>query len=170
MPPTGEGPRMTISAFDLFKVGIGPSSSHTVGPMRAACSFATRLRDEGLLGRVAGVRCELFGSLGATGHGHGSVKAVVLGLEGGQPDVVDPLAAEPRVDAVRAEGKLLLAGEHPIPFSVDDDVVLHRRKRLEFHTNGMLFRALDADGNELSRREYYSVGGGFVLDEDETGA
>jgi L-serine dehydratase len=138
--------------------------------MRAACTFASRLRDEGLLSRVAGVRCELFGSLGATGHGHGSVKAVVLGLEGEQPDLVDPVAAEPRVTAVREEGKLLLAGEHPIPFSVDDDVVLHRRKRLEFHTNGMLFRALDAGGNELSRREYYSVGGGFVLDEDETGA
>jgi L-serine dehydratase len=160
---------MTISVFDLFKVGIGPSSSHTVGPMRAACSFACRLRDEGLLARVAAVRCELFGSLGATGHGHGSVKAVVLGLEGEQPDLVDPVAAGPRVDAIRAEGKLRLAGEHPIAFTVDDDVVLHRRKRLEFHSNGMLFRALDAEGNELSRREYYSVGGGFVLDEDDAG-
>jgi L-serine dehydratase len=160
---------MTISAFDLFKVGIGPSSSHTVGPMRAACSFVSRLRDEGLLRRVAGARCELFGSLGATGHGHGSVKAVVLGLEGEQPDLVDPVAAQPRVEAVRAEGKLWLAGEHLISFSVDDDVVLHRRKRLEFHSNGMLFRALDADGNEVSRREYYSIGGGFVLDEDDAG-
>jgi len=160
---------MTISVFDLFKVGIGPSSSHTVGPMRAACSFAARLSDQGLLARVAAVRCELFGSLGATGHGHGSVKAIVLGLEGEQPDLVDPVAAEPRVAAVRDEGKLWLAGEHPIAFSVDDDVVLHRRKRLEFHSNGMLFRALDADGNELSRREYYSVGGGFVLDEDDAG-
>jgi L-serine dehydratase len=160
---------VTISAFDLFTVGIGPSSSHTVGPMRAACTFVSRLRDEGLLGRVAGVRCELFGSLGATGHGHGSVKAVVLGLEGEQPDLVDPVAAEPRVHAVRREGKLLLAGEHPIAFSVDDDVVLHRRKRLEFHSNGMLFRALDAQGDEVDRREYYSVGGGFVLDEDDAG-
>ncbi|SDZ18383.1 L-serine dehydratase [Geodermatophilus africanus] len=160
---------MTISAFDLFKVGIGPSSSHTVGPMRAACAFVSRLRDEGRLGRVAGVRCELFGSLGATGHGHGSVKAVVLGLEGEQPDLVDPVAAGPRVDAVRHEGKLALAGEHPIPFSVDDDVVLHRRKRLDFHSNGMRFRALDAEGAEVDRREYYSVGGGFVLDEDDAG-
>src|SRR5687768_8369028 len=160
---------MTISAFDLFKVGIGPSSSHTVGPMRAASSFASRLRDEGLLGRVAGVRCELFGSLGATGHGHGSVKAVVLGLEGERPDQVDPAAAEPRVESIRREGKLALAGEHPIAFSADDDVVLHRRKRLEFHSNGMLFRALDAGGKEVSRREYYSVGGGFVLDEDDAG-
>jgi L-serine dehydratase len=160
---------VTISAFDLFKVGIGPSSSHTVGPMRAASAFASRLRDEGRLARVAGVRCELFGSLGATGHGHGSVKAVVLGLEGEQPDLVDPVAAGPRVDAVRREGKLALAGEHPIAFSVDDDVVLHRRKRLEFHSNGMRFRALDAEGAEVDRREYYSVGGGFVLDEDDAG-
>ncbi|MGY1624993.1 L-serine ammonia-lyase [Geodermatophilus sp. SYSU D00965] len=160
---------MTISAFDLFKVGIGPSSSHTVGPMRAACTFASRLSEEGLLGRVAGVRCELFGSLGATGHGHGSVKAVVLGLEGERPDLVDPVAAEPRVETIRREGRLRLAGEHPIAFSVDDDVVLHRRKRLEFHSNGMLFSAVDADGVELCRREYYSVGGGFVLDEDEAG-
>ncbi|SNR50667.1 L-serine ammonia-lyase [Blastococcus mobilis] len=160
---------MTISAFDLFKVGIGPSSSHTVGPMRAASSFAARLREQRLLARVAGVRCELFGSLGATGHGHGSVKAVVLGLEGEEPDLVDPVAAEPRVETIRHEGKLRLAGDHLIAFSVDDDVVLHRRKRLDFHSNGMLFVASDADGTELSRREYYSVGGGFVLDEDEAG-
>src|SRR5689334_6373059 len=100
---------MTISAFDLFKVGIGPSSSHTVGPMRAACSFAARLRDGGQLTRVARVRCELFGSLGATGHGHGSVKAVVLGLEGDRPELVDPTTAGPRVAAIRSAGKLALA-------------------------------------------------------------
>jgi L-serine dehydratase len=161
---------VTISVFDLFKVGIGPSSSHTVGPMRAAATFAARLRDQGLLPRVAGVRCELFGSLGATGHGHGSVKAVVLGLEGELPDLVDPLAADPRVTAVRAEGKLRVAGEHPIAFAVDDDVVLHRNRRLPFHSNGVVFTALDADGGELTRREYYSVGGGFVLDQDDAGA
>jgi L-serine dehydratase len=160
---------MTISAFDLFKVGIGPSSSHTVGPMRAASSFASRLERDGLLPRTARVRAELFGSLGATGHGHGSVKAVVLGLEGEQPDLVDPAGAEPRVGAVREGGRLLLAGKVPIPFSVDDDVVLHRRRRLPFHTNGMRFRAFGADGAELTTREYYSVGGGFVVDEDEAG-
>jgi L-serine dehydratase len=160
---------MTISAFDLFKVGIGPSSSHTVGPMRAACSFVLRLREEGVLTRVAQVRCELFGSLGATGHGHGSVKAVVLGLEGERPDLVDPSTAGPRVESIRRAGKLSLAGEHPIAFSVDDDVVLHRRKRLDFHSNGMTFHAVDADGTELDRREYYSGGGGFVLDQDEAG-
>jgi L-serine dehydratase len=160
---------MAISVFDLFKVGIGPSSSHTVGPMRAARSFVSRLGEDGVLRQVAGVRCELFGSLGATGHGHGSVKAVVLGLEGEQPDLVDPIAAGPRFEAVRAQGRLNLAGEHPIAFSVGDDVVLHRRKKLEFHSNGMIFRAFDADSRELLRREYYSVGGGFVLDADDAG-
>src|SRR3712207_8309274 len=120
-----EEARVTISAFDLFTVGIGPSSSHTVGPMRAASPFVSRLADEGELERVAGVRCELFGSLGATGHGHGSVKAAVLGLAGERPHLVGPVAAGRQVDAVRREGKLPLAGEHVIDFSADDDVVLH---------------------------------------------
>ncbi|GAA0535237.1 L-serine dehydratase [Saccharopolyspora subtropica] len=160
---------MTISVFDLFKVGIGPSSSHTVGPMRAAYLFVSRLREAGALDRTARVRCELFGSLGATGHGHGSVKAVVLGLAGEQPHLVDPVAADPAVQAVRADGRISLGGKHEIAFSVDDDVVLHRRKRLDFHSNGMVFAAYDADGAVIDRREYYSVGGGFVLDEDEAG-
>jgi L-serine dehydratase len=161
---------LTISVFDLFKVGIGPSSSHTVGPMKAAHLFVCRLNDEGLLEATVRVRCELFGSLGATGHGHGSLKAVVLGLEGEQPQLVDPVAADPRVAAVRQDGVLQLAGKHDIAFSIDDDVELHRRKRLDFHTNGMVFEAFDAAGDLLDRREYYSVGGGFVLDQDETGA
>ncbi|AXB42755.1 L-serine ammonia-lyase [Amycolatopsis albispora] len=160
---------MTISVFDLFKVGIGPSSSHTVGPMRAAWLFVTRLRESGRLERVARVRCELFGSLGATGHGHGSVKAVVLGLSGEQPQLVDPVAADPAVAAVRAGHRIQLGGKHEIGFSPDDDVVLHRRARLDFHSNGMVFTAFDGTGAEVDRREYYSVGGGFVLDEDEAG-
>src|SRR5215510_14052271 len=143
---------MTISVFDLFKVGIGPSSSHTVGRMRAACSFAARLSDQGLLARVAAVRCELFGSLGATGHGHGSVKAVVLGLEGEQPHIVDPVGAEHRVAEIASTGVLRLAGTHAIPFSADEHVVLHRTKTLDFHSNGMVFEALDADGRTLTRR------------------
>ncbi len=160
---------MTISVFDLFKVGIGPSSSHTVGPMRAAYLFVTRLRAAGLLGRTSAVRCELFGSLGATGHGHGSVKAVVLGLAGEQPHLVDPVAADPIVQKVQDNGRLVLAGEREIGFSVAEDVVLHRRRKLDFHTNGMIFRAMDESGQVLEEREYYSVGGGFVLDEDEAG-
>ena len=129
---------MTISVFDLFKVGIGPSSSHTVGPMRAAHLFARRLEESGALHRTATVRCELFGSLGATGHGHGSVKAVVLGLTGEQPHLVDPVAAEPTVRAVRDEGWIKLGGDHKVPFSIDEDIVLHRNKRLDFHSNGMV--------------------------------
>lgn len=160
---------MSISVFDMFKVGIGPSSSHTVGPMRAASRFVGRLRASGDLTRTASVRVELFGSLGATGHGHGSVKAVVLGLAGHEPHLVDPVAADPMVEQVRAEGRIRLGGEHEIVFAADDDVVLHRRRRLDFHSNGMLLQAFDADGAVLDKREYYSVGGGFVLDSDEAG-
>src|SRR3984957_20175619 len=143
-----------ISVFALFKIGIGPSSSHTVGPMRAAGVFARSLGDEGLLAEVAGIRAELFGSLGATGHGHGSVKAIVLGLSGEVPDQVDPAAAQPMVDAVRATGVLPLPGTSGIGFAVDDDVILHRRKRLPFHPNAMLFTAVDAAGAQVSVRTY----------------
>ena len=160
---------MTISAFDLFKIGIGPSSSHTVGPMRAAAMFAQSLRDGGLLDQVHGIRAELFGSLGATGHGHGSVKAVVLGLSGEQPDTVDPVAAAPMVAGIRESGRLRLLGTREIAFDPDEDVVLHRRKRLPFHPNAMHFAALGPAGGEISVRTYYSVGGGFVLGEDEAG-
>ena len=160
---------MTVSVFDLFKIGIGPSSSHTVGPMRAAGMFARSLEADGVLPTVTAVRAELFGSLGATGHGHGSVKAVVLGLAGHEPETVDPALADPMVEQVRASGTLELLGTHPVAFDVDEDVVLHRRRRLEFHSNGMRFAALDAAGAELSARTYYSVGGGFVLGEDEAG-
>lgn len=160
---------MTISAFDLFTVGIGPSSSHTVGPMRAAARFAVRLAERDLLPEVDRVRCELFGSLGATGEGHGTVRAVVLGLEGEAPELLDPTTAGPRMEEVRRSGTLRLGGRRPIRFVVDDDVVLHRRRRLEWHSNGLLFQACDARGSELDRRVYYSVGGGFVSDEDEAG-
>jgi len=161
---------MAISAFELFKIGIGPSSSHTVGPMRAAGMFTEALAAEGVLPRVAGLRVELFGSLGATGHGHGSVKAVVLGLTGEHPETVDPVAAGPRVDQVRETGRLTLPGGREIAFEPDEDIVLHRRKRLPFHSNGMLFVAVDDRGENILERTYYSIGGGFVLGEDEHGA
>ena len=160
---------MTISAFDLFKIGIGPSSSHTVGPMRAAAMFVTSLASGGLLDEVTGVEVELFGSLGATGHGHGSVKAVVLGLTGELPEIVDPAAAEPLVASVRESGRLRLLGRREIGFDISEDVILHRRKRLPFHSNAMRFAALARGGTELAVRYYYSVGGGFVLGEDEAG-
>ncbi|MEU3508138.1 L-serine ammonia-lyase [Streptomyces longwoodensis] len=160
---------MAISVFDLFSIGIGPSSSHTVGPMRAARMFARRLRNEGLLPSVASVRCELYGSLGATGHGHGTPKAVLLGLEGDSPRTVDVESADERVAAIRETGRLRLLGEHEIPFAFDDDLVLHRRKALPYHANGMTVWAHDADGTELLTKTYYSVGGGFVVDEDAVG-
>lgn len=120
---------MTVSVFDLFTVGIGPSSSHTVGPMRAAGKFVAALSEAGVLAQVNRVRVELFGSLGATGHGHGSVKAVVLGLAGEAPESVDPHAAELVVAAAREHGRLALNGRHEIGFSVTGDIILHRRKR-----------------------------------------
>ncbi len=161
---------MSLSVFDLFKIGIGPSSSHTVGPMRAAAMFANSLVTDGVLDRVARVRAELFGSLGATGHGHGSVPAIVLGLMGEQPDTVDPAAARPAADLARESGRLVLLGGHEIQFDIEGDIVLHRRKRLPFHSNAMVFSASDAAGAELSTRTYYSVGGGFVLSQDEAGS
>jgi L-serine dehydratase len=156
---------MTISAFDLFKVGIGPSSSHTVGPMRAACLFARRLDSEGSLAGTTAVRVELFGSLGATGHGHGTVKAVTAGLAGQMPDTVDPEHAQQLLDDSLATGNLALLGKHKIGFDPSQDIVLHRRKRLEFHSNAMTFLATAEDGTELAKGTYYSVGGGFVVDE-----
>ncbi|MDL5203912.1 L-serine ammonia-lyase [Streptomyces sp. ALI-76-A] len=161
---------MAISVFDLFSIGIGPSSSHTVGPMRAARMFARRLRNEGLLDSVARVRTELYGSLGATGHGHGTPKAVLLGLEGDSPRTVDVEAADERVARIREEKRLLLLGGHEITFDFDADLKLHRRKTLPYHANGMTLWAYDASGAELLSKTYYSVGGGFVVDEEAVGA
>lgn len=161
---------MAISVFDLFSIGIGPSSSHTVGPMRAARTFVRGLADDGLLDATAAVRAELFGSLGATGHGHGSPAAVMLGLVGHAPEEVDPDAVEPLLAGVRGTGRLRLLGRHEIAFAESEDLVLHRRRRLPFHANGMTFTARDAAGGLLRERTSYSVGGGFVVDGSATGA
>jgi L-serine dehydratase len=160
---------MAISVFDLFSIGIGPSSSHTVGPMRAARTFARGLADEGLLSRVTRVRVELFGSLGATGHGHGSDRAVILGLQGEAPETVDTATVAERVAAVRARGSVRLLGEHEVTLA-EDDLVLHRRRSLPHHPNGMWFLAYDRAGELVRRRTFYSVGGGFVVDETAVGA
>ncbi|PZT76844.1 MULTISPECIES: L-serine ammonia-lyase [unclassified Streptomyces] len=160
---------MAISVFDLFSIGIGPSSSHTVGPMRAARMFARRLKNEGLLAHTASIRAELYGSLGATGHGHGTPKAVLLGLEGESPRTVDVEAADDRVEAIRATGRINLLGMHEIDFDADEQLVLHRRKALPYHANGMTVFAYDAEGAPLLEKTYYSVGGGFVVDEDAVG-
>ncbi|AVZ77000.1 L-serine ammonia-lyase [Streptomyces lunaelactis] len=161
---------MPISVFDLFKVGIGPSSSHTVGPMKAARLFVTALDEDGLLPRAVSVRAELFGSLGATGHGHGSDKAVLLGLEGEDPETVDTDTVDHRVHRIRETGRLRLLGRKEVDFREPEHLVLHRRRTLPFHPNGMQFQALDHHGSELRTRTYYSVGGGFVVDESAMGA
>ncbi|GAA3557810.1 L-serine ammonia-lyase [Kribbella ginsengisoli] len=157
---------MAISVFDLFSIGIGPSSSHTVGPMRAARTFALGLAADGLLDRTTAVESQLFGSLGATGHGHGSNKAVILGLEGEDPETVDTRSVESRVAAIRAAGRLRLAGQREIVFDENNQLIMHRRKALPYHPNGMTFVARAADGSCLRERTYYSVGGGFVVDEN----
>jgi L-serine dehydratase len=155
-----------ISVFDLFSIGIGPSSSHTVGPMRAALRFVERLAADGQLDAVGRVRCELFGSLGATGHGHGSPAAVLLGLAGERPETVDTERSPEWVAAVRESGRLRLgAGGPEVDFDEGEDLVLHRRRTLPLHPNGMLFQASSATGELLAEGTYYSVGGGFVLDD-----
>ncbi|WP_422753626.1 L-serine ammonia-lyase [Micromonospora sp. WMMD708] len=159
-----------ISVFDLFSVGIGPSSSHTVGPMRAGRTFVAGLKADGLLHTVTRVRAELFGSLGATGHGHGSDRAVLLGLAGESPETVDTDSVDPRVAEIRARGRLALLGTQEIDFEPDRDLVLHRRRSLPYHPNGMVFSAWDAAGAQVRERTYYSVGGGFVVDEAAAGA
>ncbi len=154
---------MSVSVFDLFKIGIGPSSSHTVGPMIAARQFACHVRDTVGLAAVHQVSVELFGSLSATGVGHGTDRAVLLGLAGHEPDHIDPDQIAPAIAQIRQSGTLALLGEHAVPF-VEKDHLLFRRKSLPLHPNGMAFHALDAQGNDIAMREYYSVGGGFVVD------
>jgi L-serine dehydratase len=157
---------MAVSVFDLFKIGIGPSSSHTVGPMRAARIFAARLAGEGLLERTARVQVSLYGSLGATGKGHGSDKAVLLGLAGHEPDTVDVEAVPALLAALRSQGRIALLGRHEIAFVEKDDLRFLRRETLPFHANGMRCLAFDATGALLADRCYYSVGGGFVVSDE----
>ncbi len=158
-----------ISVLDLFKIGIGPSSSHTVGPMRAAHDFAAGLRQDDLLTRVQHVDVELFGSLGATGHGHGTVRAVIAGLAGNLPEVVDPDAVVALEAEVSQRHELWLAGVRPIALDPANDIVLHRRKSLPFHSNALTCRALGEDGALVAERTFYSIGGGFVVERDEAG-
>lgn len=157
---------MAVSVFDLFKIGIGPSSSHTVGPMRAARLFVLRLQHEGLLERTARVKARLYGSLGATGKGHGSDKAVLLGLAGHEPDTVDVEAIPAVLQAIRSEGSIALLGRHAVRFDEKTDLTFLRRESLPFHANGMRFEAFDAAGGALAERTYYSVGGGFVVSDE----
>ncbi|MDO8718926.1 MAG: L-serine ammonia-lyase [Polaromonas sp.] len=154
---------MAISVFDLFKVGIGPSSSHTVGPMRAAGMFALLLQKEGLLDQTAGVKAELYGSLGATGKGHGSDIGIMLGLMGHTPDTVDVDAVPGLIKQARALQSIALLATRPIAFREKEHVLMYRREALAEHPNGMQFSAFDAAGTVLRQVKYLSVGGGFVV-------
>ncbi len=155
---------MHISVFDIFKIGIGPSSSHTVGPMRAARRFAEQLQADGVLAQVTGVRIELFGSLGFTGKGHGTDKAVILGLEGEEPKTVDIETVDKRVAAVGQCHRIKILGTHEVDLDPASAIVFHRREKLPLHVNGMRFTALGAATAPVAERIYYSVGGGFVVD------
>lgn len=159
---------MAVSTFDLFKIGIGPSSSHTVGPMRAAARFVEKwLLESGRLQDVARVRAEVFGSLAMTGRGHGTDKAVLMGLEGHWPNQIDPDIIPAALERIRGQKKLNLFGKHEIAFDEKRDLVMNKRQKLPYHTNGMRFTAFDASDNEIATRDYYSVGGGFVVNQDE---
>lgn len=160
---------MAISVFDLFTIGIGPSSSHTVGPMRAARRFGERLEGLGKLGDTARVQAVLYGSLAHTGRGHGTDKAVLMGFEGESPEEIDPGTVDERVAAVREHGRLSLLGRREVAFDPGTDLVFDRRRTLPLHSNGLRFTALNAAGEVLDERLYYSIGGGFVVNQDEAG-
>jgi L-serine dehydratase len=161
---------MKTSLFEIFKIGIGPSSSHTMGPMRAAAAFASFLRQNGLLERVSRVQANLYGSLALTGHGHGTDRAVLLGLSGELPDQIAPETIEPKLSTIRSAKTLSLASVRPITFDEPRDLLFHKDQTLPFHSNGMRFRAFDDSGVLLMEQTYFSVGGGFVVREGEASA
>ncbi|MEL6107203.1 MAG: L-serine ammonia-lyase [Planctomycetota bacterium] len=155
-----------FSVFDLFKIGIGPSSSHSVGPMLAANSFADELSNRWQ--EVGRVRVELFGSLALTGLGHATDTSVLMGLEGERPDAIDPACIQPRVSTIRSENRIRLGGLHSIPFVEDQDLVFNRRKTLDKHSNALRFEAFtDRDSVAFHEATYYSIGGGFVVREGD---
>ncbi len=158
---------MAISLFDMLKIGIGPSSSHTVGPMRAARTFVDQLSVDEHLVTTSRVICELYGSLGATGVGHGTGPAILMGLEGENPETIDPDSVEPRLEHIRQNNVLNLNGSHLLSYSYEADMQFIPLENLPHHPNGMRLTAMGADGSVLLSKVYYSVGGGFVLDETE---
>ncbi len=161
---------MSISLFELFKIGVGPSSSHTVGPMVAGRRFGEWLAACGLLDRTARVRVDLYGSLALTGRGHATDTATILGLCGELPATVDVEEVSAILARVAESKSVTLAGTHPVAFDPEQDLVFRQRERQPFHSNAMAITALDAEGEILARRMYYSIGGGFVVDEDEAGS
>ena len=158
---------MTLSVFDIFKVGIGPSSSHTMGPMRAAREFVLGLKRDGLLDQTAEMAVRLYGSLALTGKGHGTDRAILAGLEGAQPESVDPDSIDPSVQRIRSTGRINLLGEREISFDEPMQLLFMMHERLPRHSNGMRFTALDAGKRVLREQDYYSIGGGFVVRGDE---
>ena len=160
---------MAISVFDLFSIGIGPSSSHTVGPMRAANRFVRGLDADDELSKVHRIKADLYGSLGATGKGHGSDKAIMLGFEGDLPESVDTTTVDDRLEIIRGQQQINLLGRHSVKFIEKDHLIIHKRQSLPFHSNGMTFSAFDQQGDELCRATFYSVGGGFIVDETASG-
>lgn len=155
---------MAISAFNLFSIGIGPSSSHTVGPMRAARKFVLHLEKEGLLEKTHHIKIDLYGSLALTGKGHGTDLAVLLGLEGETPEGIDPDQIQSKLEDIRSSHTLNLLGRHKVPFDEVTQLVFHYDKQLPFHPNGMRFHAFDVENKELKAEVFYSVGGGFIID------
>ncbi len=162
--------RMSLSVFDIFKIGIGPSSSHTMGPMNAARHFVELLAERGVLATTAGVSAQLYGSLALTGRGHCTDRAILLGLEGMSPDTLDPAAVEPALQRIRSGGRIRLLGRHEIGFDEALDLLFHFDQVLPGHSNGMRFTAHDDAGAVLAREEYYSVGGGFIVRAGEAAA
>ncbi len=160
---------MHFGVFDLFKIGVGPSSSHTVGPMKAARLFLERVDEEHGLSKVTRVQAEAYGSLALTGSGHATDKAILWGLEGVTPEGADPDALPARIDRIKADKTLKLLDAHKIDFNWDADLVFNGSKRLPFHSNAMKFIAFDASGDALREEIWYSIGGGFVIDEAEAG-
>jgi L-serine dehydratase len=154
---------MDLSVFDIFKIGIGPSSSHTVGPMRAAGFLLVKLKRHGLFERTARIRCELYGSLASTGVGHRTDRAVVWGLQGEEPESIEPDRQDELFDLVASSHELVLGGERAIAFAPDRDIVLKPEELLPYHPNGMLFTVYDAGGQQIFVKEFYSIGGGFVV-------
>ncbi|MDF2578147.1 MAG: sdaA [Chlamydiales bacterium] len=158
---------MAISVFNLFSIGLGPSSSHTVGPMRAARQFVNLLHSHDLLSHVAGVKTQLFGSLGLTGRGHATDIAVLLGLEGESPEGIDPNEVFNRINSIRTQQTLTLMGKYPVKYFEKDHLIFHKSKRLPYHSNAMTLVAYGKEGGELFSKTFYSVGGGFIVDHDQ---
>ncbi len=158
---------MTVSVFDLFSIGIGPSSSHTVGPMKAACRFANQLSEQGLLMELTKIKVELYGSLALTGTGHGTPAAILNGLEGELPHTVDPDKVVPRAQAIIEQKEICLLGTKPVSFLKENDLVFHGKELLPLHTNGMRFSAYKGTDEKIAEEIYYSIGGGFIITEAE---